>query len=60
MHTGQLEGNRQPHQGDEADGLRLPGQRLLLPEDQSRISRQSVTNQKDWWPRPAKNDSAHW
>jgi hypothetical protein len=32
----------------------------LLPEDQGHISRKSVKNPKNWWPRPAKNDSAHW
>lgn len=26
-------GDQQPDQGDEADGLRLPGQRLLLPQE---------------------------
>lgn len=29
--------NQQPDQSDEADGLWLPGQRIFLPEDQSRF-----------------------
>jgi hypothetical protein len=31
--------DQQPYQGDEADGLWLPRQRLLLPQDQSRVFR---------------------
>src|SRR6185312_8883407 len=38
--------HQQQDQGHQAHGLWLPRQRLLLPEDQSRLPRESVKNQK--------------
>src|SRR5690606_25470568 len=46
-------GCEQPHQGDQAHGLWLPGLSLLLPENQGRLPRESAMNQKK-----APHDSA--
>lgn len=39
-------GREQPHQGDQADGLWLPGLGLFLPENQGRLPRKGAMNQK--------------
>src|SRR5690606_25353084 len=39
-------GCEQPHQGDQAHGLWLPGLSLLLPENQGRLPRESAMNRK--------------
>src|SRR5690606_33076892 len=39
-------GCEQPHQGDQAHGLWLPGLSLLLPENQGRLPRESAMNHK--------------
>ena len=39
-----VERNKQSNNGHQANGLRLPGQRILFHEDQERLSRQSVKN----------------
>ena len=36
--------NKQSNKGHQANGIRLPGQRILFYEDQERLSRQSVKN----------------
>jgi len=38
-------GRQQPHQGDQANGLRVSRPSLFLPEDQGRLPRKSAMNQ---------------